>query len=55
MLRYGVRQGSFGKLKRIKVTTEDYEDAELWGPDFMLRQNSLDEGVDEDFWPVWPV
>jgi hypothetical protein len=48
MLRYGIAsQGEgaasrlFGKLKKVRVTTEYHEEAELWGPDFVRVQNTL--------------
>jgi hypothetical protein len=46
MLRYGVGEGAdgsrpFGKLKKVRVTTEFQDEAELWGPDFVRVQSVL--------------
>jgi hypothetical protein len=36
MLRYGIKKGLWSTLKKVRVTTEYQEDAELWGPDLWM-------------------
>jgi hypothetical protein len=41
MLRYGLKAELWGTLKKVRVTTEWKEEAELWGPDYVHVRSKL--------------